>query len=114
MSAQGRAPWRLLGLRLYTESMKPPVLLAGTRQRWEVTTYWSGKSRQNQRVRFSVPIFLPVFWGARVEGNLGLLDEHVRCLPQIGRDHVCTPVTNAHLLLRLLLENTKTQPHNRS
>src|SRR3546814_3831423 len=25
---------------------------------------------------------------------------------QIGRAHVCTPVTNAHLVCRLLLENT--------
>src|SRR3546814_4725233 len=29
-------------------------------------------------------------------------------LPQIGRAHVCTPVTNAHLVCRLLPE-TKTQ-----
>src|SRR3546814_6693224 len=27
---------------------------------------------------------------------------------QIGRAHVCTPVTNAHLVCRLLLEKTKT------
>src|SRR3546814_7878966 len=26
---------------------------------------------------------------------------------QIGRAHVCTPVTNAHLVFRLLLENQK-------
>src|SRR3546814_9442039 len=26
---------------------------------------------------------------------------------QIGRAHVCTPVTNAHLVCRLLLEQTK-------
>src|SRR3546814_8849652 len=26
---------------------------------------------------------------------------------EIGRAHVCTPVTNAHLVCRLLLENTK-------
>src|SRR3546814_2013619 len=28
---------------------------------------------------------------------------------QIGRAHVCTPVTNAHLVCRLLLENKKKQ-----
>src|SRR3546814_6586307 len=27
---------------------------------------------------------------------------------EIGRAHVCTPVTNAHLVCRLLLEKTKT------
>src|SRR3546814_8430332 len=27
---------------------------------------------------------------------------------EIGRAHVCTPVTNAHLVCRLLLENKKT------
>src|SRR3546814_3426186 len=26
--------------------------------------------------------------------------------PEIGRAHVCTPVTNAHLVFRLLLEKT--------
>src|SRR3546814_2636485 len=30
---------------------------------------------------------------------------------QIGRAHVCTPVTNAHLVCRLLLENKKTRQH---
>src|SRR3546814_9115534 len=29
-------------------------------------------------------------------------------LPQIGRAHVCTPVTNAHLVCRLLLDKKKT------
>src|SRR3546814_7738763 len=29
--------------------------------------------------------------------------------PQIGRAHVCTPVTNAHLVCRLLLEQKNTQ-----
>src|SRR3546814_10457764 len=29
--------------------------------------------------------------------------------PQIGRAHVCTPVTNAHIVCRLLLENIKTK-----
>src|SRR3546814_8052001 len=35
-----------------------------------------------------------------------------RCCPrarcEIGRAHVCTPVTNAHIVRRLLLEKTKT------
>src|SRR3546814_6046498 len=30
---------------------------------------------------------------------------------QIGRAHVCTPVTNAHLVCRLLLEKKKTCTH---
>src|SRR3546814_7567312 len=30
---------------------------------------------------------------------------------KIGRAHVCTPVTNAHLVCRLLLEKTNHQPH---
>src|SRR3546814_1250915 len=30
---------------------------------------------------------------------------HIGESPQIGRAHVCTPVTNAHLVCRLLLEN---------
>src|SRR3546814_5370837 len=31
---------------------------------------------------------------------------------QIGRAHVCTPVTNAQLVFRLLLSKTKTHPSN--
>src|SRR3546814_8438163 len=31
--------------------------------------------------------------------------------PQIGRAHVCTPVTNAHLVCRLLLEKKKKNNH---
>src|SRR3546814_6495150 len=30
---------------------------------------------------------------------------------EIGRAHVCTPVTNAHLVFRLLLEKQNTTPH---
>src|SRR3546814_3175857 len=33
---------------------------------------------------------------------------------QIGRAHVCTPVTNAHLVCRLLLEKKKKQKQNES
>src|SRR3546814_5349225 len=32
------------------------------------------------------------------------------CVTQIGSAHVCTPVTNAHLVCRLLLEKTNTPP----
>src|SRR3546814_6004365 len=31
----------------------------------------------------------------------------VMLIPEIGRAHVCTPVTNAHLVCRLLLEKKK-------
>src|SRR3546814_4019823 len=33
--------------------------------------------------------------------------EHLRIIKQIGRAHVCNPVTNAHLVCRLLLEKKK-------
>src|SRR3546814_958217 len=32
-------------------------------------------------------------------------------IAQLGRAHVCTPVTNAHLVCRLLLEKKKKQPN---
>src|SRR3546814_10473610 len=32
--------------------------------------------------------------------------------PEIGRAHVCTPVTNAHLVCRLLLEKNKKQDNS--
>src|SRR3546814_8807251 len=45
--------------------------------------------------------------------TFGLKDEYpyVYDLAEIGRAHVCTPVTNAHLVCRLLLDkkNTKSQ-----
>src|SRR3546814_257740 len=39
------------------------------------------------------------YWLARLAGEM----------PEIGRAHVCTPVTNEHLVCRLLLEKKKTQ-----
>src|SRR3546814_6499038 len=36
------------------------------------------------------------------------LSDHERSLLEIGRAHVCTPVTNAHIVCRLLLEKKKT------
>src|SRR3546814_3643947 len=43
---------------------------------------------------------------ASEDANWTLLD--VRDADEIGRAHVCTPVTNAHLVCRLLLANKKT------
>src|SRR3546814_6294102 len=40
---------------------------------------------------------------------LRIIRDVVDRLGQIGRAHVCTPVPNAHLVCRLLLEKTKTQ-----
>src|SRR3546814_10219235 len=49
----------------------------------------------------------------RLEGDRDRLAQHF-CryfddilMPEIGRAHVCTPVTNAHLVCRLLLEKKK-------
>src|SRR3546814_7509019 len=44
-------------------------------------------------------------------GNLDTRDPCGICADptQIGRAHVCTPVTNAHLVCRLLLEKNKTK-----
>src|SRR3546814_8572776 len=41
-----------------------------------------------------------------VARHYGLLDK-LDAAVQIGRAHVCTPVTNAHLVCRLLLEKKK-------
>src|SRR3546814_838940 len=49
-----------------------------------------------------------------VGAPLSFLDHHLRCgdsLYEIGRAHVCTPVTNAHLVCRLLLEKKKQTIH---
>src|SRR3546814_2205741 len=44
---------------------------------------------------------------ARVARAQGQLIQSWDVLSKIGRAHVCTPVTNAHLVCRLLLENQK-------
>src|SRR3546814_8456640 len=41
-------------------------------------------------------------------GSWGVLKQHFEtAIKEIGRAHVCTPVTNAHLVCRLLLEKKK-------
>src|SRR3546814_8605404 len=44
----------------------------------------------------------------------GVFARYLRTNPQIGRAHVRTPVTNAHLVCRLLLEQKKQQTQNTS
>src|SRR3546814_9690586 len=44
-------------------------------------------------------------------GNASLALNSLKVCNQIGRAHVCTPVTNAHLVCRLLLENNNTTPY---
>src|SRR3546814_8206873 len=39
--------------------------------------------------------------------HMGFVAERLKARGQIGRAHVCTPVTNAHLVCRLLLEKKK-------
>src|SRR3546814_1153787 len=48
--------------------------------------------------------------GRRPDLQRRRLNRHPRGMVfrEIGRAHVCTPVTNAHLVCRLLLEKTKT------
>src|SRR3546814_1751916 len=43
------------------------------------------------------------------KGQQFLRHAHRILAEEIGRAHVCTPVTNAHLVCRLLLEKKKTQ-----
>src|SRR3546814_4569231 len=45
----------------------------------------------------------------RADGKAGGVQDHVGRRKEIGRAHVCTPVTNAHLVCRLPLENTTTK-----
>src|SRR3546814_6111247 len=52
------------------------------------------------------------FWGAgsnarSVAGGMSARGSALVLLPKIGRAHVCTPVTNARLVCRLLLEKKK-------
>src|SRR3546814_5304324 len=42
-----------------------------------------------------------------------IAESGVRCArEEIGRAHVCTPVTNAHIVCRLLLEKKNNKQHN--
>src|SRR3546814_1805039 len=49
-----------------------------------------------------------VILAAAGEKKINVIKE-VRAITEIGRAHVCTPVTNAHLVCRLLLEQKKQQ-----
>src|SRR3546814_10729300 len=56
-------------------------------------------------------------YSTRWPGNSfdGGMNTHSPRASEIGRAHVCTPVTNAHLVCRLLLEkkkHTNTRAHN--
>src|SRR3546814_1589801 len=46
-------------------------------------------------------------FGANYKGSHAVAVDAVFIGEEIGRAHVCTPVTNAHLVCRLLLENKK-------
>src|SRR3546814_5960119 len=46
----------------------------------------------------------------RINDGISSFDRNIAEDAQIGRAHVCTPVTNAHLVCRLLLE--KQNKHN--
>src|SRR3546814_1729748 len=55
------------------------------------------------------PLELPVFFTAEPQDNddsesITKVTLALEGAPEIGRAHVCTPVTNAHLVCRLLLE----------
>src|SRR3546814_1205002 len=62
-------------------------------------------SRQISSLRAEVDYYKQELAGLRHRA-FGL-DEIVGESDQIGRAHVCTPVTNAHLVCRLLLEKKK-------
>src|SRR3546814_6902677 len=51
---------------------------------------------------FLVLLVMTLVAGFQVLGTLMVVG--IMMLPEIGRAHVCTPVTNAHLVCRLLLE----------
>src|SRR3546814_6802096 len=56
--------------------------------------------------------FLGVVEAERAAGAVNFGPSNFDDLAEIGRAHVCTPVTNAHLVCRLLLEQKKVKhPH---
>src|SRR3546814_1508859 len=73
-----------------------------------------GISFETAASAFADPFALSVH--DRIEGGeqrwqtLGLVEGHL----QIGRAHVRTPVTNAHLVCRLLLEKKKKQTYTQN
>src|SRR3546814_3519072 len=55
----------------------------------------------------SMPAARPVVPDSPPHRGPGRAARHPGAHSEIGRAHVCTPVTNAHLVCRLLLEKTK-------
>src|SRR3546814_1006088 len=55
--------------------------------------------------------FRPVIY-ADIEARVEAFWQSIRKGKEIGRAHVCTPVTNAHLVCRLLLEKKNNNTYN--
>src|SRR3546814_1491188 len=75
-------------------------------------------TRYQHRHRSCSPLNVPPLRGpappsdsANPETDCGVPALSASPRPEIGRAHVCTPVTNAQLVFRLLLEKTKTKHH---
>src|SRR3546814_10874645 len=70
---------------------------------WRLTVRWiaDGLENDDASMRRSVGMRPPPVWKASSQEMLRRDDK------QIGRAHVRTPVTNAHLVCRLLLEKKK-------
>src|SRR3546814_2093505 len=79
------------------------------RHRSKVTGEHAGLAKRGRERRTlgagAPPAFMAGAVDQRLEQDLALASQHT--LQQIGRAHVRTPVTNAHIVCRLLLEKKK-------
>src|SRR3546814_7964646 len=80
------------------------TVLSSHASRWDLVRPTSGSTAAACRPHATLP-FGDVTAGNPHRAAVGCLVEHG--ITKIGRAHVCTPVTNAHLVCRLLLEKKK-------
>src|SRR3546814_9479118 len=98
----GRARWITPDDRARGRQFREVYLLRGSRRLGRPSCRTSRRHLRDRRFAF----LLETSFRRTTE-------QHVRIhLEQIGRAHVCTPVTNAHIVCRLLLEKKKKKQNN--
>src|SRR3546814_10766049 len=75
-----------------------------TQREWAVTGVKNAKKKKTDNDKF-----IPHLKSQRSEKMAAKVKATEKAIEQIGRAHVWTPVTNAHLVCRLLIEQKKPQ-----
>src|SRR3546814_5875106 len=95
--------------RIVLDPMQLPGPIDGLRL-WLIEFGVASRTGSSSRHWFVEKDFEGFFIDAARRWNVGTRSRISQEALEIGRAHVCTPVTNAHLVCRILLEQKK-KPH---